>query len=223
MHSLYCRSANDNFDIQRAIKIYHNELCRLQGKDGEKLESLGSTSSSAPCSPEVALSVSTSDISKRIDSNCDETDLVMESESLKDPNNDQLKSGPSLSNIPQNLQLVSPTKLLQSPTTPSSIEHSLSSCSTHPLKQIASITDSLQAKQPTNIPFPFGLSPGSYPIKPYKSILQPLNQTQIDRYESLNTDDLVRQVSFSFKIWYFHIVALSLYNPFDQINIYVIQ
>ena len=147
--------------------------------------------SSAPCSPEIVLSPSTPEVAKTNSSTSEEKDGAKE---LESSNNDSLKV--NLSQGPQNLQLVSPTRLLQSPSSISSSDPSLSLSSTHPLKQIANITESLPGKQPSDMPFPFPMPPGSYPIKPYKSILQPLNQTQIDRYETLNTDELVRQVSF---------------------------
>ena len=150
--------------------------------------------SSAPCSPEIVLSPSTPEVSKTNNSTSEEKNFAKELESSNNDDNDNLKVG--LSQGPQNLQLVSPTRLLQSPSSISSSDPSLSLSSTHPLKQIANITESLQGKQPSHMPFPFPMPPGSFPIKPYKSILQPLNQTQIDRYETLNTDELVRQVIF---------------------------
>ena len=150
--------------------------------------------STAPCSPEIVLSPSTPEVAKTNNSTSEDKDGAKELESSNNDDNDNSKV--DLSQGPQNLQLVSPTRLLQSPSSIPSSDPSLSLSSTHPLKQIANITESLQGKQPSHMPFPFPMPPGSYPIKPYKSILQPLNQTQIDRYETLNTDELVRQVIF---------------------------
>ena len=63
----------------------------------------------------------------------------------------------------------------------------------HPLQQCASITNSLEANTHPKVPLPFPRL-GPFPMKPYKSILQPINQAQIERYETINTEEVVRQV-----------------------------
>ena len=116
----------------------------------------------------------------------------------------------STTGISQNLYLVSPSKLLESPKVPKTLDESpLHLSNIHPLEHIASITNSLQGKPQSKAPFPFP-SLGGLPMKPYKSILQPLNQTQIDRYEHINTDEVVKQVlTFYYKKNYF---IIFLYN-----------
>ena len=195
--SFHCRTNDDSLGIQRAMEIYHNELRRIHGKNEDNMTKQGSVSSSNPGSPEVTFPSKTPDASKRDQSNGDESNHGKEGNFSDDSNIEKVNS--ELSSAPHNLQLVSPSRLLQSPSSSSLTDASFNKNSTHPLKQIASITDSLQGRPPTSIPFPFPMPSGSYPVKPYKSILQPLNQTQIDRYESLNTDEVVRQVSCCFK------------------------
>lgn len=64
-----------------------------------------------------------------------------------------------------------------------------------PLQQIASITNSLNVTSATTLPFP---RPGSQQMmqqKAYKSILPPIHQSQLDRFDSINTEEVVRQVN----------------------------
>ena len=148
----------------------------------------------SPSSPEITTMSSNTVTRTDNETECAEKNIGIESESSKSDNMNNYQPNPSLCTVSQNIQLVPPSKLLQSPNTPSSTEFSFTMSSTHPLQQIASITNSLHGKPQPNVPFPFPSPIGSLPIRPYKSILQPLNQTQIDRYETINTDEVVRQV-----------------------------
>ena len=154
----------------------------------------------SPSSPENTTISSNTVTRTDKEADCTEKHIDIESESSKSDNMNNYQPIPSLCAVSQNLQLVPPSKLLQSPNTPSSTDFSLTMSSSHPLQQIASITNSLHGKPQPNLPFPFGPPMGSLPIRPYKSILQPLNQAQIDRYETINTDDVVRQVLLQIEI-----------------------
>ena len=64
-----------------------------------------------------------------------------------------------------------------------------------PLQQIASITNSLNVSSATSLPFQ---RPGPQMMgqqKPYKSVLPPIHQNQLERFDSINTEEVVRQVS----------------------------
>ena len=120
----------------------------------------------------------------------------------------------STTGISQNLYLVSPSKLLESPKVPTTLDESpLHLSNIHPLEHIASITNSLQGKPQPKASFPFPAL-GGLPMKPYKSILQPLNQTQIDRYEHINTDDVVKQV---LKLYQKRIISLDINILLDRV------
>ena len=143
-------------DIKRAIGIYHSELSRLQEKDG----SIDERKSSIPTLTPSPSSLENSTISannvaitdKEVD--CVERSVETESESIKSSHMNHCKPNTPLSTISQNIQLVPPSKLLQSPNTPPMTDFSLALSSTHPLQQIASITNSLHGKPQPNLTFP---------------------------------------------------------------------
>ena len=66
--------------------------------------------------------------------------------------------------------------------------------SSSPLQGMASITNSLTAQ-----PAPSAYRP---PQRSFKAILPPITQEQFDKYESINTEDIVRKVSQKIKYSY---------------------
>ena len=188
----------DDFGIKQALGMYHSELHRLQENGGTLNKSSLSIPGITPTnsSSETPLLATSQMITMEKKLDHPEKESEVDSEPLKDDVDTTPKSEDGTSNaIAQNIQLVPPSKLLQSPKTPPLMGFPLtsSSSSMHPLAQIASITNSLHGKPQPSIPFPFPPL-GALPMKPYKSILQPLNQTQLDRYENINTEEVVRQV-----------------------------
>ena len=191
---------NDLSNFKQAIELYNLQQSYIH-KDEETAEQMTPTKSentSRNSSPVISPGQTKAD--DRPEHQLEDSNLTENGRDVSDS-----KKGPDLElsnpcspsaveTIAQNIQLVSPSKLLQIPT-----ELPLHSLTPqlergNPLQKIASITNSLEMKNQHHPMLPFPRF-GQLPMRPYKTVLQPLNQSQVDRYEGINTEDVVRQVT----------------------------
>ena len=163
--------------MQRALNIYQMELSRLHQR--AIAAAAGNTDSGDGQNSEPAVSP----VPKSVDENSRDKDDDAGSD------NDDKKSS---SVFPSGIAFPATGDLPKFPVT--------SSLNTSPLQQIASITNSLNVN-PSSVPnLPFQ-RPGSNQLgqqRPYKNILPPIHQAQLDRYDSINTEEVVRQVQMHF-------------------------
>ena len=172
----------ENKDMQRALNIYQMELSKIHQKAMAATTSGGGSDAGDGRTSEPAVSPVPKSIDENSREGCDDSDNEDKKASLP--------GGPPPAPFPV---LGFPADLPKFPVVTSVATPGMVS----PLQQIASITNSLSANPGSlgaNLPFP---RPGGSQQKPFKNILPPIHQAQLDRYDSINTEEVVRQVSSS--------------------------